>query len=387
MEKIVIIHSALGFGGSIISLVDLISMLDKEYEVHIVLSKKVSDKVTNYLADYSSNILYYDKDPLIYAYYSGIKFPFAIGFWRALFNFKNNLYWINLIEQINPDIVLLNSSVLSPMVKVLQNSRRKFIVFNRETSKKRFCGIMHYIMTRFLRSSDMVLFLSKYELQQFMLHLSKVEVISDVVRSSSESTQSVKHQKGKHTNLLFLGGISKLKGTHILLKAVSKLPASSWSLTILGDIESMAHKGYFSKKYYKKCVGMIKKLSNIKLIGQVYNVNDYYSNCDIVIFPSTHPHQSRPIYEAGFMRKPIIISDFAETSEYLVNEHNGLAIKPMSYKELKKSIEYCLNNKVKVEQMGYNNYQMSLKYHSFSKEKHKLLSLINNMLKERESDF
>ena len=72
----------------------------------------------------------------------------------------------------------------------------------------------------------------------------------------------------------------------------------------------------------------------------------FYKEANIIVFPSTKPHQARPIYEAGISNKPIIISDFNETKEFAINEYNVFTFKNGNNKSLLQTIEKVLNAEV-----------------------------------------
>ena len=53
-------------------------------------------------------------------------------------------------------------------------------------------------------------------------------------------------------------------------------------------------------------------------------VEEYFTACDVVVFPSMQAHQARPVYEAAIAKKPVVITDFENTQEFLTEENGWL---------------------------------------------------------------
>ena len=51
----------------------------------------------------------------------------------------------------------------------------------------------------------------------------------------------------------------------------------------------------------------IDKCSNIKFIGKVRDLNEFYSKIDVLIFPSYLNSVGRPVIESSLFKKPSII--------------------------------------------------------------------------------
>nr|WP_275583335.1 glycosyltransferase [Mammaliicoccus sp. H-M32] len=183
----------------------------------------------------------------------------------------------------------------------------------------------------------------------------------------------IKSKNKNSLNLLFLGGYQKIKGLDILLKALNYLNNKDIKLSIAGDTEI---KSSYANKIQKSINTLNKKGMNIKVIGTVKNASDMYNDTDILIFPSRKPHQSRPLFEAGFYKIPVIITENEIVNERIENGFNGFKFEARNFKSLSRKIKLFIKNPNLVNKLGENNYELSLKNHNFEDVKINLLKAI-----------
>ncbi|RIO09459.1 glycosyltransferase, partial [Mammaliicoccus sciuri] len=115
---------------------------------------------------------------------------------------------------------------------------------------------------------------------------------------------------------------------------------------------------------------------DIELIGTVKNTSDIYNNTDILIFPSKKPHQSRPLFEAGFYKIPVIITENEIINERIKNGFNGFKFEENNFRSLSEKIELFVKDPNLINEMGEKNYYLSLKNHKFEDVKVNLLKAI-----------
>jgi len=380
MKKIIIIHCAKGYGGSTISLLDMIDMLRKDYDISVYISVKADRRIKECLIESEVAMIEYNKEPWILAHYSGINAPIKLGFWIGLLRFINNEWWIRTISKERADIVLLNSSVLSCLGAALKKNGFRVICYNRETHNMNYHGILNNFMRFKLNKMDHVIFLSEIEKKHFHLD-TNCSTVSDAFNQTI-ITKPIKKKDARQIlgleqdtfYLLFLGGISKLKGTLTILKAMELLRTNyNIKLLILGDLESSAA-GYYSQK----CKSMMH--DNIQVYGLQKSAGLFYSAADAVVFPSSLPHQARPIYEAGFYSLPVIISDFEATKEEVIDGFNGLVFEPKNSIELRNAILRLYDNYDMRKNIGINNNELSNKLHSMENSKKRLILIIESIV-------
>lgn len=139
-------------------------------------------------------------------------------------------------------------------------------------------------------------------------------------------------------NLIYVGRLTYGKGIQDLLVAFSQLRNKKLNLTIVGD-------GPFRKNLEM----LSKKLNIAKRVKFVGNkdkkeVMKFYSNSDIFINPSYSEGLPNTVIEAGATGLAVIATDVGGTEEIIINKKTGLLIKEKDPKEIKKAIEFMLNN-------------------------------------------
>ena len=107
----------------------------------------------------------------------------------------------------------------------------------------------------------------------------------------------------------------------------------------------------------------------IKIVGVQKNIADWISAADILVFPTTIVHQARPIYEAGSLHRTIIVPDYENYRDNLIDGYNGITYLKKNYNDLAIKIVYAYENQDSLEEMGDNNFKMTCDTHIQSKVK------------------
>ena len=168
--------------------------------------------------------------------------------------------------------------------------------------------------------------------------------------------------------ILYVGGMSKLKGIDVALKMITEMQVEA-KLIILQYAEPCeAQKGirgirqairrkrnedieYWSENYIKD-----NNLNRLLILrGRTDAVEKYFAASDVIIFPSQEPHQARPIFEAGISKRPIIVSDYENTREFLDNTC-GWCVKKDDVQLWAQTCDDILTNGVETEKKVKRNY-------------------------------
>ena len=80
-------------------------------------------------------------------------------------------------------------------------------------------------------------------------------------------------------------------------------------------------------------------IDNIEFIGEKSDLSEVYEKSDLLVFPMTKPHQSRPAFEIGLYSKPVIITKFDNIEEYFTENVNALVFKNNDIKNLAEKIK------------------------------------------------
>lgn len=369
IKKLLFIHHYGGYGGAGISLLNNIEMLKDNYEITVLLPS-IPDDMINELkkmrVDYIIN-----NDIGMVPIYSGGSNIFKPSFYKNILKIKKTKIDIEKELMFNQYYALIVNSLTLSWIGIIDNNIPK-VCFVRETLNNK--AFFFNFLYRFIlnKKFQKVFFISKYDLNKFNLKKNRSLVLNDC---SFNSNLAQKKNKNKaEINILFLGGYNKIKGLHILLKSLERIKNKDISLTIAGDCKIRNLYGY---KLQNKIQKLAKKFE-INIIGKTTDTNFLFENADIVVFPSTTPHQARPLFEAGFYKLPVIISDFTQTNERVIDKYNGLTFKPNSSLELRKRIILLIENEQLRIKLGENNFNYCIEEH----ECENLRIVLNNEIED-----
>ena len=114
---------------------------------------------------------------------------------------------------------------------------------------------------------------------------------------------------------------------------------------------------------------------NIKILPSTYNLSDFYSKIDVIIFPSYMNAVGRPVIEASWFKKPSIIGLNKYNKDTAV-KNTCLIFKPGNLLSLEKKILYLVRNKSKIKKMGKNAFFNAKKNFDIKKNSVKFLKLL-----------
>lgn len=371
IKNILFIHHYGGYGGAGISLINNIEMLKDDYLITVILPS-YPDDMRNELLRLNIKVIEFNDVIGTVPIYSGGSDFWKPSMYKSIFKiFGFNKFLNKTIKTDNYDFVLVNSITLFWVGFKKNIQFEKLGCFVRETrdKKKKISNILiKKILNKYFSK---IFFISEFDKNTYEDRRSKSKyyLINDCMKKVT-----FKKSKNKNSlNLLFLGGYQKIKGLDILLKALNYLNNKDIKLTIAGDTEI---KSSYANKIQKSINTLNKKGMNIKVIGTVKNASDMYNDTDILIFPSRKPHQSRPLFEAGFYKIPVIITENEIVNERIENGFNGFKFEARNFKSLSRKIKLFIKNPNLVNKLGENNYKLSLKNHNFEDVKINLLKAI-----------
>lgn len=397
MKKVLIINHTGYLGGGGVSLMHIIRALQSmpnKYSVEVYCPENPPD-MCDWIESNNIPVIRGDSSPVILNHYSGNdKFILSR---LSLTNIKNIIMKKGLkdikkaIQRSNPDIVALNSMTMCWMGVHIKSMGFKVVCFHRETYAKGLFGLRtKYIKHCLKKHFNGVAFISKNDFDETGVISGYPQVITDKVDLNAYNLSIPKYPYKDIDNnqldelkVIYLGGMTKLKGAHIIIKSLNALKNKNIRLIFLkfdfekrkkrlSDYQTMKHKlKYILKMDYEARV--LKLIDNyglwnkIDFIPTVKKPEKYILNSDIIVFPSTSAHQARPIYEAGAAGKPIIITDFQQTSEFAKKEYNCLVFTNGDYMGLSEEIYKLSKNKELYNYLSENNYKQTIENHNLSK--------------------
>ncbi|MCY1151258.1 MAG: glycosyltransferase family 4 protein [Sphaerochaetaceae bacterium] len=367
-KKVILFHHSDNLGGAGVSLLNIYLMLEDEYDVKIYVPHDNSPIKKFYNEkDISTNIIN-DNIGMISSYSGGPKL-FSRTYFVKLFQIiKTRKTIIDILNREKPDLFIINSMTLSWVGKIVQKRGIKSLCFVRETFVNNIG--MKVILHHLNKFFDGVLFISNNDKNTFNCKAKTIGVVyncvnkKNYIRTLSKSEAcSLLGLNDKAFNILFVGGDSELKGWSIIKNAMRELEDYEIKLIVAGKA-SLSN--YISV--------------NINYIGEQLKMPIVYTACDLLVFPSTSPHQARPAFEAGIMGLPVIISDFKETHETISDGINGLTFEPCDSKALSLAILKLYKDRDLCNRLGQSNYKFCLENHEFDTCKVNLLTYLHKII-------
>lgn len=327
---------------------------------------------------------------------------------KAIINYckvnKNKKYIEKAISEENPDVVVANSMTLFWIGKIAKKYGAETICFFRETYINGLFGVRtNYIKKNLSKYFDKIAFISNYELVRSENIKSYKTTIYNMVRADgydkynkNEARELLSLEKDKFY-ILFVGGINQLKGTLILLRAFSKIKDERIRLLFVGGTyEQMKKNAYptdvkrriksmFGKNYSRKCLDCIDKnglKDKIIFFPNQSDIAPFYCASDLLVFPMTAPHQARPLFEAGYARVPVVVTDFENIKE-LVDKDSGYLFKNKDDVQLAETIENIFKNYSATESRVKLNYNNTIDRHSPEVYKKQIKALLEREIDEK----
>ncbi len=378
-KNITIVHHCGHIGGAGRSLIQTVKMLEEKYNVTVLCP--ASTPMSALLSENNINVVPYDFKIGTVEYYSGGPKKLSRTYFSQYT--KRGSCWDsmkNLISNTKPDIVMLNSITLSYLIpKINSQLNCKTVCFVRETFPENGSSAMFKKYRKLLNKASAVCFISDYDRLKFNLKNKYAITVKNSVPDSlfdeisrDDAFASLEIDREANTfYALYVGGASELKGASVMANAMQYLPENIKLLTA-GD----------SKEAMQQVFSSVAE-SKIHYLGVLTDMKAAYTACDVLIFPSTSPHQARPAFEAGCFKKPVVISNFEQTSEFVKDGYNGLCVNPSDSKDLADKIIKLADDTALAEALGENNFTTSHQNHSIESIKETLFELAENVLADK----
>ncbi len=411
MKKIVYVQHSTGHVGAPTSLLYLIEGLDR--------------------AKYAPCVLFCDNGPIVDLYRSrniqvkvetglptfGHTVPGRAKFrsirpWRPVTGWLSILMDVNkykrILEDLNPDIVHVNSAVLPAAAIAARKLKIPVVWHIREQLYDGLWGVRKRIFRKIIESTaDQIIVLSEASKRQFN-NTEKINVIYNFV--DFESFNRCKDGKAIRQRLNisdsdmvigFMGGTLPHKGCLILLEAMQYVHAviPESHLVILGNTKAPSLSPSRIKRKIKSFINKLFNLNaccdlhsrlqalafqkKIHLVGEQLNVPDWIAACDMIAVPSTEDHFARPVIEAGAMAKPVVASDWPSIREIVDAEQTGLLAEPNNPRAFADAIIMLFRDRRKAERMGEAGYLQALEKFNTKEQLKKINRIYDNLFNLR----
>jgi glycosyltransferase involved in cell wall biosynthesis len=386
-KKILFFHHCATIGGAGLSGLNVLKAIPKEkYDVTVYCNSEIPDMAELY-RNAGFNVIFAGKSPAVFVHFSGGELfalsPNAIINYISIYLDRKNIF--TAINKIQPDIVIINSMTLFWIGKIAKKINAETICFFRETFAKNLLGIRNKIIRFNLNKYiDKISFISKYDQDKCKNLNCQCTTIynmiphQDFLKLSKPKTIEYLGLNEKNYNVLYVGGMSPLKGAIVAIRALSRVKNQNIKLVFIGfnwdgNKKLFSHcisikskiKYMLGIDYEANCINYIieNRLKDRILFFDVQkDISPFYVACDALISPSTKPHQARPIFEAGFAKIPVIASDFPNIRES-IDEESGFLFKNKDSEELAFILDSISKNPRSYTEKIITNYKKTMNRH------------------------
>ena len=318
----------------------------------------------------------------------------SLRFWyRVMLMIKQWRYWNRVIDEENPDIVIMNSVILCWMSLLGAVRRRKSVCWVRETKKGSIGNLPNRFIHRCLEKFTHVVFISRYDQRIENLQKAGSTVVCNFVnsklldntldRKTAEDRLGLSHDTFR---VLYVGGVAPVKGFDVAVDAVAKCKQRVELLVAGMGLE--AAKAVTSKSLSRYAAEMERKLAEsqykdrVVMIGTQTDMSACYAACDVLLFPMRSPHQARPAFEAGYFGKPAIITNFDNIQEFVLDGVNGYQVPPEDSDTIAERLDTLAADPEKTRKLGEANRQVWMKNHNEKTNQEAVRSLLEELIRQ-----
>lgn len=179
------------------------------------------------------------------------------------------------------------------------------------------------------------------------------------------------------TRFITIGFLEERKGQDILLKAIHKLPDRIKSLSEFFLV------GHNKTLLGEKICRESDENDKIMITGSVdrEKIHELLRLADVLICPSRQDPMPTVVVEAMMHGVPCIVSDATGTMVYIHDGEDGLVFPCENECDLAEKIQWCVNNRDKLQRMGEKARKLYEKYFSMSVFEKRLLEIIQDAMK------
>lgn len=157
------------------------------------------------------------------------------------------------------------------------------------------------------------------------------------------------NSKNKNENkLLFIGRLTRLKGVHVLLKALAGLNYDEWTLDIVGDgpfrkdLENLSRENGLEKKVFFR--------------GFREDTDEWLADCSCFLFPSLEEGMGLTLMRAIQMGVPVLASDIPAVRE--LSFSNDVLVKADSVSDWSRVLDQFLKSGTSEQRFDVNKISL-----------------------------
>ena len=173
--------------------------------------------------------------------------------------------------------------------------------------------------------------------------------------------------------ILFIGGLKRVKGVDILIKALVYLnkvyKSNNFICILIGQGKQ--------KNNLIKVINKNRLTNRIIFTGRLkYELLKYYYKCaDVFVLPSRSEGLGAVLLEALYFKLPVIASNTGGIKDLIIHEKNGFLVPVGDYKKIAEYLHLLLNNKIKLQ----NKNVINIKKYNYNYMAKKTLEIYQNV--------
>lgn len=224
----------------------------------------------------------------------------------------------------------------SPLVLTLHTPHSKFVAENFHSVEASFDNQAICLLERLaINQADLLLSpsmdLGKFVASDTGISIKDIEILRNPVdtdlfcpegRFALSATENVR--------VLFVGRLEERKGIHILIESIPKIlkQFKQVEFCIVGNDTNTAPDGESMRGYLQQCLAQNGSLDRVEFISHVplEQMPEYYRSADICVIPSLYDNAPYTCIEALASGKPVIVSSFGGTKEYVEEGVTGFVV-------------------------------------------------------------
>lgn len=291
--------------------------------------------------------------------------------WIFIRNPRSAKRFAQVLDDVKPDIVHLNSLTIAPLARVAKKKGFLVVLHVRESASiKGYFGVrwrwLRWLATRY---ADHVVYICKDNQDQLTGPIESSTVIYNPVPFNQFDREldgvKLREELGISANatvLFFPGGSSSPpKGIYPFLDALAEIQKQGSDVVAIipGIEEPPRRRGDFTRKRVERIIkehGIESAIARLPFSG---SVQQYFAVSDVIVTPFTVPHFSRAAIEAGAMAKPVIGSRIGGVEEVIKDGVTGLLVNPGDAQDLAEKLIQLIRDPEQRKQMGEAAYQVA----------------------------
>jgi len=391
-SRILYIHHGGCLGGAVCSLAYLIEGLDRQrYEPVVACIYPSPEVLTSYRQ--AGAEAFFVAGIREFGHTTGGWYPLysPLGLWNLiirLFSFYPSVIRTEkMVRDLKPSVVHLNSLVLAPSAIGAKKAGVPIVWHIRESVVDGHFGVRKWLLGRLVEwCADEVIFISSDNRLRLVGDRKVGTLIPCFVDfrrfDHTLDGTAVRDELGLSREakvVLFLGGRGVIKGVFPLLEALPEVKKQVPDMHCIIAGGQYVASGRLTSRIARRVLPLVgwgtvaqrvDKLMDreamhdyVHMLPWREDVERLIAASDVLVFPSTEPHFSRPVVEAGAMAKPVVASRIGGVEELVEENETGILVEPGDARELAQALTKTLCSQDASAMMGQLALQRARKSH------------------------